>query len=158
MPLSGNGKSIRRNGVHKHHSKTQSLGQLLAVAAGDGDVVSIKKLVKSGADVNYCNRSGETPLSFAAAWNHLGAAKSLLKLGADPNIPDKTGGTALMLAIQHASVELVKLLLRGGADATAKDHAGNSVLAHADWRERGGEDEVRKLVRGASRAKKSAVA
>jgi len=125
---------------------TQANSRLLAQAAADGDLARVRELKALGADVNYKNRDGETPLAFAAAWNQLDAAKLLLSLGANPNIPDKIGGTALMLAVQHGSKDLVDLLLQHGADVNAIDGAGNTVLNHADWRDDSHRTAVRKLI------------
>lgn len=115
-------------------------------AAGDGDLAEISRLIMLGASVDYKNIRGETPLSFAAAWNQLDAARLLLQLGADPNVVDKTGGTPLMLAAQHGSPELVKMLLDHNANAKAKDNANNTVLTHASWREDDKGETVRKLI------------
>jgi uncharacterized protein len=147
-----------RNKAVNQRRKKKLLGQQLIAAAGDGDLARIKKLEALGADVNYQNRSGETPLTFAAAWNQLDAARLLLQLEADPNVADKSGGTALMLAAQHGGPEFVKLLLKYKADARARDKAGNTVLMHADWREGGDCDLMRELILKASGLKQRAIA
>jgi ankyrin repeat protein len=157
MPLSGPRKSLGRNGGLNRRFKLIWSRQLLA-AAGDGDLARIKKLIGLEVGVNYQNRNGETPLSFAAAWNQLNAAKLLLRLGADPNLADKSGGTPLMLAAQHGSPELVALLIKHGADVKAKDKAGNTVVMHADWREGFDRSEVRELFRKATNKRQQVVA
>lgn len=47
----------------------------------------VNLLISSGADLNYKNLSGDTPLSFAIKKNNLEIADLLIRLGADPNIP-----------------------------------------------------------------------
>jgi ankyrin repeat protein len=158
MPLRKSGNARRRNTALDRKPKNQLLGRRLAAAAANGDLVGISKLLMGGASANYQNRSGESVLSFAAAWNQLDAARLLLQLGADPNLADKTGGTALMLAAQHGSPELVRMLLQEGANAKAKDNANNTALKHADWREDGEGYRIRELIRKASDVKQHAIA
>jgi len=163
MSSPGTEKPTNGNGLLKQrHAKQQlgkrRLGERLVAAAGDGDSAGIKKLVKLGADINYKNSRGETPLSFAAAWNQVDAARSLLLLSANPNTADEMGGTPLMLAAQHGSIELVKLLLKHGANVKAKDKAGNTALAHAHWREGDDGEAVGEVIRKAAGAKRRIVA
>lgn len=47
----------------------------------------VNLLISSGADLNYRNSSGDTPLSFAIKKNNLEIADLLIRLGANPNIP-----------------------------------------------------------------------
>jgi ankyrin repeat protein len=120
------------------------LSSRLQDAVASGDVNEARRLIKLGARANFRNARGETPLSFAAAWNQLDSAKLLLEGSADPNLADRHGGTPLMLAAQHGSPELVRVLLNAGADPRAQDKAGNSVLAHTTWREH--RDGVKEII------------
>ncbi|HEY8667304.1 MAG TPA: ankyrin repeat domain-containing protein [Tepidisphaeraceae bacterium] len=101
----------------------------------EGDIERVQNLLTAGADVNARNRRGETPISAAAAWNHLGIVKLLLKHDADPNLADVAGGSPLMWAALHGSKVIVRELLRHGADVNAADKSGNTVLMHALWRD-----------------------
>ncbi|KAL4951168.1 ankyrin repeat-containing domain protein [Aspergillus filifer] len=80
---------------------------------------AIKYLIEQGADVNFRNKQGKTPLCHAVASGHLGGygqreiTKILLDGGADPNIPAYCGWTPLGMAAHDN--ELVKLLLQHGA-------------------------------------------
>jgi ankyrin repeat protein len=129
------------------------LGRQLARVAGSGDVAAAEKLISRGADLNFQNRSGETPLTFAAAWNQPSTANCLLEHGADPNLSDRTGGTALMLAAQHGTSAMVRDLLAHEADPTAVDSSGFDALAHVEWRPQD-EDakKIRQMIRRASKS------
>jgi ankyrin repeat protein len=139
-------KSPDRNG-HKSRGTASSyrLNRALLDAVTDGEIDVAKELLGQGANVNFRNRAGETPLTFAAVWNQLPALKLLLEHGADPNIADRTGGTALMLAAQHGTASMVRELLRRKANPRAKDSAGHTALDHIDWR--AADDEAREQIR-----------
>tara|TARA_X000001036_G_C20641504_1_gene791298 strand:- start:296 stop:1453 length:1158 start_codon:yes stop_codon:yes gene_type:complete len=66
--------------------------QLLQLAASEGDVQEITRLVRSGVNVNYTD-SGCTPLHHAAGEGQIEAIKTLVRLGADINACDKNGKT-----------------------------------------------------------------
>jgi ankyrin repeat protein len=116
------------------HRPGQSSCKSLLNAAASGNTIKIQELIGEGADVNFKNDDGETPLTFAAAWNQLPSLKLLLKHGADPNLADHTGGTALMLAVQHGTRQMVRALLDSGADPRQKDAFGKTAIDHVAWR------------------------
>lgn len=76
-----------------------------------GDLVRVKALVEAGADVNYADANGTTPLS--VAYFSAEVTEYLLSKGADPN-----GSTfpSLVFASKYYSVDVMKLLLKAGAD------------------------------------------
>jgi len=68
-------------------------GTILRTASSNGMIDLIDFLCAHGADVNASNEEGETPFSFACAWDQLDAAERLLKLGAHPNPTFRRGDT-----------------------------------------------------------------
>src|ERR1700722_13570748 len=135
-------KSNGRKPTNEHtHALTRSqsyrLNTALMRAVGDSDVRLVKDLLGKGANVNFQNRYGETPLSSSAAWNEPEIANVLLAHGANPNTMDRGGGTVLMWAAQHSAPSLVKALLANGADPSIENSAGQTALMHSDWRGRG---------------------
>ena len=78
--LKGTGGSVRVNCSEATYQKGRWL---------------IELLVKSGADMNWKNTSGQTALHIAAAEGNLLAIKTLLKFDANPNIKNAHGQTAL---------------------------------------------------------------
>lgn len=72
-------------------------------------------LVEQGADVNFANSYGATPLHHHAGMR-TGNVKYLLELGANINAKDKMGDTPLSKAVGAFRFENVKTLVEAGAD------------------------------------------
>ncbi len=83
----------------------------LIKASGGGDLATVKKLIDEGANVNYRNAAGATPISSACMWPEV--TEYLLGKNADANGGDYP---ALVNAANSYSVEVIKLLLKAGAD------------------------------------------
>jgi uncharacterized protein len=83
---------------------------------------SLSLLLAAGADPNYANDAGWSPLLSAVREGDLNTAATLLRCGASRTI-DRFGvppGTnALGLAVEDLNVDMVKLLLDAGADPLA---------------------------------------
>ena len=85
-------------------------------AAYAGNVDLLRKLLAEGANVNWRNAGGWTPLMIAAAERHLDAVAVLLEAKADPNQRNSYGRTALMFASRYGQLAIVERLLGAGAD------------------------------------------
>jgi ankyrin repeat protein len=90
---------------------------------------SLKKLIKTGVDINIKSNGGYTSLIFAARNGNVKVAKVLLDCGADVNITDVEGSTALIIAASVGSEEIVKLLLDHGAKAVVNNSNKNGITA-----------------------------
>ncbi|MBP5616557.1 MAG: ankyrin repeat domain-containing protein [Elusimicrobiaceae bacterium] len=91
-------------------------------AAQAGNVKSVQKLITGGANVNFNEGNGWTPLMIAAAEDHADVVKVLLENGAHPNAQNQYGRTALHYATNYTLEPIVKLLLDYGADPTIKTY------------------------------------
>jgi ankyrin repeat protein len=96
----------------------------LHIAAYEGDVERVKKLLEKGANPNIQDEVGRTPLRNAAFKGHVDVVKLLLEHGADPNIQNEYGDTPLHMAVYWGRVDVVKLLLEYGADPTVRTRTG----------------------------------
>jgi ankyrin repeat protein len=90
---------------------------LSAVAMGDVD--SIRRLAREGADLNQrMDRTNHrrTPLHLAVIKKQAEALSALLALGADPNMEDAAGLTPLDQAALHGEREMAERLIAGGGE------------------------------------------
>ena len=104
------------------------LGKQLRLAAFNGDLEVVIKLIDNGADVNYARKRGKTTvLSYAAAKCHLPVVKALISRGADIN---KYSGQALIYAVRGAT-ELDILCVSALIEAKANVNLCSSRFAGA---------------------------
>ncbi|MGU9950839.1 MAG: ankyrin repeat domain-containing protein [Gammaproteobacteria bacterium WSBS_2016_MAG_OTU1] len=119
----------------------------LCVAAENGNLSEVKRLLHNDVDVNDENKNGWTDLMGAAGEGYREVAKLSLDKGANVNDENKNGWTALMGAAGEGHREVVKLLLDKGADVNHESkngwRIGWTALMHAAWN---GQSEVAKLL------------
>jgi uncharacterized protein len=85
-------------------------------------------LIERQADVN---KTGWTPLHYAATNGHLEMILKLLQHHAYIDAPSPNGTTPLMMAAHYGNPKAVQLLLEEGADPRIKNHLGLSALDFA---------------------------
>ncbi len=99
--------------LKKHGGKTaMEIDYPLHHAASEGDMATVKALLKAKAEVNARDRIGRTPLHLAACKGHTAIAKLLIKAGARVNL-EAEYGTPLGWASEHP--ECAELLRKHGA-------------------------------------------
>ena len=120
----------------------------LVVAASLGDVQSIKKLLKAGADIN------ETLLHLTAFYGYKNATELLLARGANINATDDQGRTPLFEAVRSRKKDIVEILIANGADLNTDTglHGLAWAYSYPDWSE---EEQKQEKVR---RSKKIEIA
>ncbi len=89
-------------------------------------------LLRSHAEVNTADGSGETPLTVALAKRHPDLAELLIEAGADVNIKGRNGATALHWAIPGSEapeyLAILHIILNKGANLEAKEEHGLTPL------------------------------
>jgi ankyrin repeat protein len=100
----------------------------LMIAALKGEAALVRKLIARDADVN---KTGWTPLHYAATSGHLEVMQILLDEHAyiDAESPNKS--TPLMMAAKYGTPAAVKLLLEAGADPKLRNELGMSAVDFA---------------------------
>ncbi len=128
-----------------NESAVEGDGDELLMACLTGDALAVSRQIAAGADVNYENDEGRTPLVMAIAGLGRGdmsrrrerdfeqIVDSLLAAGADPN---RGLMSTLILATTTGRLHLVNAMLRAGADIDAAtelptDEEGGTMLATA---------------------------
>jgi len=97
----------------------------MIVAAKYGDLASVERLLKAGADVNTRTAMGNTALTFAAGHGHLQMVEALLEAHANVNASDSDGYTPLHSAVHGDDVRVVNALIAAHADVDARTKKGN---------------------------------
>lgn len=100
----------------------------LMMAALKGHLELARQLIGRGADVN---KTGWTPLHYAATGGHLAVMELLLEHHAYIDAESPNGTTPLMMAAQYGSIDAIKLLLAAGADPRLKNQLGLSAIDFA---------------------------
>lgn len=100
----------------------------LMFAALHGELPVVKTLVARGAEVN---KTGWTPLHWAAANGHAEVVRYLLERHAylDAESPNQT--TPLMMAARQLHPTTVRLLIDEGADPTPRNQSGHTAADYA---------------------------
>lgn len=120
------GADVTANDMHR---------SALARVAQEGNAEAVRLLLARGADVNYKNVTGDTPLMMACVSGHSEVARALLNGGAEVNATSSILGSALMCACAGKGpdrVQLAKMLLEKGADVNARQKStGNTPITAA---------------------------
>lgn len=111
--------------VNTLNSKDESA--LMLAALKDHRALA-EKLIKKGADVN---KTGWTPLHYAATNGHLALISLLLENNAYIDAESPNGTTPLMMAAMYGTAAAVKLLLEEGADPQLKNQQGLTAVQFA---------------------------
>ncbi|QOF81475.1 ankyrin repeat domain-containing protein [Variovorax sp. 38R] len=122
---------------------------MLASIKGQQDLVV--QLLKRDAAVN---KTGWTPLHYAASSGQLSIIKLLLENYAFIDAQSPNGTTPLMMAAMYGSNEAVKLLLAEGADTAMKNQLGMTAV---DFAVKANRAESAELIKAAGDAKANAV-
>lgn len=119
----------------------------LMIAALAGQVDWCKKLIARGGDVN---KTGWTPLHYAATHGHIEVIKLLLEENAYIDAESPNGTTPLMMAARYGTAAAVKLLLDEGADPLLKNEQKMTAIDFATGVNR---NDVAEIIRTTVRAK-----
>ena len=101
----------------------------VADAAMQGDVATVRALLKVGSDVNAAQGDGMTALHWAAMNNDAALAQVLLYAGANVRAATRINGyTPLFLAAQRGYGDVVDVLLKANSDPKATSSTGSQPL------------------------------
>jgi uncharacterized protein len=112
----------------------------LMMACLRGQTEMARKLIARGADVN---KTGWTPLHYAATSGNVAITQLLLDENAYIDAESPNGTTPLMMAAMYGTPAAVKLLLDSGADPTLKNQLG---MTAQDFAKRGDRRDAAELL------------
>ena len=102
------------------------------LAAKQGRLEKLKRLIAEGMDINQANATGRTPLMAAVFYRNRRVVEELLAEGADVDAVDGVGRTALMMAINREDKDIIMLLINAGADVGIADKKEKTALMMAE--------------------------
>ena len=93
-----------------------------------GNDVEAQQLIMEGADVNWKNEYGDTPLIWAPDNGPVSVVPLLLNKGANIHHKTNSGGTVLNYVAIDGQDEVVWLLIERGANLHVKDNNGQTPV------------------------------
>lgn len=105
----------------------------MIVAAGAGDIESLRLFQEAGFEIDAVDDKGNTPLIRAAANGHLDAVEAILGMGADPRHANRVGRDALISSSGKGFADVARMLVSRGSDLSARDQEGWSALSLAAY-------------------------
>jgi len=107
------------------------LGQQLFYACREEDPTEAARLLDAGANKDWRDPGGWTPIINAALYGRLATVKLLADRGADKSARDNNGMNALMWAGYAGRSEVAAFLLDRGVDIHARDNGSRDALLWA---------------------------
>ena len=116
--IEASNKEKRKQRIRNEEQRKISCSTQLIFDAGKNDKNAVLNLLKQGADVNYEDSYGKTPLSNAVINGNADMVSLLLENGADIECKSKYKGglTPLQRAFTKGNKEIIKLLIEKGAN------------------------------------------
>lgn len=126
----------------------ETLNEHLFIAAEQGNVDAVDRLIAAGAAIYAQNSDGETPLFKAVLHEHPAVVEKLIAAHADVDVQDNGGYTPLILAARNGNVTIINQLLKADANTnlTAHYQADDDALVAAI--KEGKLDAVKALIKG----------
>ncbi|MFP6886699.1 MAG: ankyrin repeat domain-containing protein, partial [Opitutales bacterium] len=122
-------------------SDRRNAGLFRAIAANDLRLVD--QQIRMGALVNAPDRSGHTPMHYAAYRGTVEVFEYLLRNGGRINVLGRDQGTPLHSAVWGRNEEVVKVLLENGAEVNVRSDEGETPAMTAALR---GEQEILEIL------------
>ncbi len=94
------------------------------------DKAGMRLAINLGADPNFADPNGDSPVIFAAGANDDELLLILLEGGGDANAVDSDGHPAMFGAVANDRLEQIKMLLRFGADINLTDRSKRNAAMY----------------------------
>lgn len=100
------------------------------IAAEDGDIQELSRLMDAGIDINHGNSDGDTPLKIATIIGRLDVVEFILKSRGDSDVMDCNGNTPLMFT---SDPQIARKLIDYGANVNLTNKHGWTPLMIAEY-------------------------
>ncbi len=124
--------AVPNDNTLSREEKTSVLQKSLIMAASNGDVDRVKRLVNGAAkgyvDVNVVDDDGTGALVYASCFGHQEVVSALLDAGASVDKQDRNQWSPLMWATTNRHKAIAKILLDHGADPDVKSNSGGTAF------------------------------
>merc|ERR1719397_1164453 len=124
--------------------KWNSLGEKLSVAAKEGDLAEVKKLVEAGAPIEYQDKDLDSVLNNASWKGRTEVVKYLISKGSRLESPNAKNISALHHAAYKGHFDTVVLLIKSRANINARSNKGSTPISMA---EKHGHDKICSVLR-----------
>ncbi|RDD39703.1 Protein phosphatase 1 regulatory subunit 12B [Trichoplax sp. H2] len=111
------------------------LGTMFFAAVSAFDETEVKRLLKQGVDIDYCNNDGLTALHQSCMDGNDEMVSLLVENGADVNICDFEGWTPLIAASSLGHIDIARYLLEHKADISKVTVDGETAIDVAEGEE-----------------------
>eukprot|EP00742_Colponemidia_sp_Colp-10_P004945 GILJ01005283.1.p1 GENE.GILJ01005283.1~~GILJ01005283.1.p1 ORF type:complete len:363 (-),score=31.17 GILJ01005283.1:111-1199(-) len=119
---------ISEHGVDVNQTERNTLETCIHIAARSGNLDLLTFAISRGAELDVCNKNGETPLHLAVDNGHERFAVHLVELGASMDVQTKNGGmTPLHLAAKNGSTAIASFFVAQGANMNVLNALGDSA-------------------------------
>lgn len=131
-PAEGDEDKVVADEKLSDEEKREALQSLLNLAASNGDVERVQRLVSGSAkeyiDVNAHDADGTPPLIYASCFGHEDVVAALIAAGVNVDKQDRNQWSSLMWAMTNRHKSIAKLLLDHGASPEVKSSSGRTAF------------------------------
>lgn len=113
------------------------------LAAGEGDLEEVKRIVEEGADISLRSKDGLNMLHWSARGGNIELVEFFLAKGVDLKFKDNKGNVPLVHAIRKQHTDIAKLLIQKMKNFRWTNGNGQSLIMEAAFV---GSDEIIKLL------------
>lgn len=117
--------------IAKDPETEQAMNEALVRAAERGDTPTAVSLLAAGADLNYRDAAGRTPVMAATHGNQVETVRALIEAGADINIQDNRFDNPFLYAGAEGLLDILRLTIAAGADPKLTNRFGGTALIPA---------------------------
>jgi len=131
LPITGTPTATIQPANTLTNEQKPTMTDQLIRAAEAGDITTVQRLLKEGADINRRDALGRTPVMAATHNNQVDTVHVLIQAGADINIRDNRMDNPFLYAGAEGLLDILKLTIDARADTKLTNRFGGTALIPA---------------------------